>query len=83
MDTEAQVVDPACAYHLSNLHFELYGSHVIGEDPFWVVDSDLYYQITPIMHHFLEFVSWLAAAYIDEKNCFVSSFGVKIIEVTS
>lgn len=57
MDTEAPIVDPSCAYHFANLRFNLYGNHVIGEDPFQVVELGLYYQISPSVYHFLEFVS--------------------------
>ena len=34
IDTDAQIVDPSYSYHLVDLCFNRYGSHVKGEDPF-------------------------------------------------
>lgn len=41
MDTEVQIADPSSDYHLENLRFNLYGSHVRGENPFRVVQKDV------------------------------------------
>lgn len=82
MDPEGQIEYPMCSYHLVDLHFNLFVDHVRGEDIFQVVESNLYIQITPSIHHFLEFISCLTMAYLDEKNYFVSTLGTWILEVT-
>lgn len=57
MDTKAQITELICTYHPTDLHFDLFGNHVRGEDTFWVVDSGLYYQFMPSINYFPEFVS--------------------------
>lgn len=47
-----------------------------------VATSELYYQIAPPVHHLLEFVTWLADSYQSEKNWFVSSSRMVILEIT-
>lgn len=81
MDTKAQIFDPGCAYHLINLHFDLSRNQVRGEGTFRVVESGLYYQVMPFVHHFPEFISWLTGTYSDDKN-YVFSSGAKILEIT-
>jgi len=66
MDTEAQITDPSSSSNFSNLRFNLYGSHIRGEDIFPVVDSGLYYQIAPLVHHFSKFVPWITETCIDD-----------------
>ena len=82
MDTQAQIFNPICAYHLVDLYFYLFRNHVKGEYPFHVVESSLYYQVTPFGHHFPKFISWLVAVYIDKKKYFDSSSRTKILKVT-
>lgn len=59
----------------------MYDHHFKGEYPFRVVEPWLYYQISPYVYHFPKFVSYLATSYVEDKNCFVSSIGVKIMEI--
>jgi len=82
MDSKSQIADPSFSYQLSNLCFDLFSGHVKGEDIFQVSDSSLYFQITPSIHHFPEFISWFTMACLDENNYFVSPSGTKILEVT-
>lgn len=82
MDKEAEIHDPPRPYHLSDLQFNMYSRHFKGEDTFRVVESGLYYQISPSIYHFPKFVSWLTASYVDDKKCFISYVGVKIMEIT-
>lgn len=57
MDSESQIANPSYSYHLLGLHFDLFANHVREEDTFRVVNSGLYFQIAPSVHHFLEFIS--------------------------
>lgn len=82
MDIEGQIANPTCAYHLTNLRFDLFMNHISGEDTFQVIDSGLYFQFTPLVHHFPKFISWLTAAYLDWNNYFVSNSRTKILEIT-
>lgn len=82
METNSQIYDSTCPYHLLDLLFDMYDHHFKIEDPFRVLDSRLYYQISPFVYHFPKFVSWLVVSYVEYKKCIVSSTGVKILEIT-
>lgn len=81
-DTETQISDLVYPFPLSYLRYEMLANHVRNEDPFRVVNSGLYYQITRSVHHLSEFLTWLSDSYQKEKNRFVSTSGVVILKIT-
>lgn len=82
MDTETQIANPVCPFPLADVRYEMFTDHVRNEDPFRVVNCGLYCQIAPPIHHLPEFVTWLANSYQKERNPFVSTSGVVILEIT-
>jgi len=82
MDTETQINNLICPFPLTDLHYEMFSDHVRNEDPFRVVNSGLYDQISPLVHRLPKFVIFLESSYQKEKNHFVSTSGVVILKIT-
>lgn len=81
MDIEGKIHDPLFPLNLLDLCFDFYRSYMNKEDPFRVIVLGLYYLVGPVVYPFPDFMSWLMARYVKEKNNCISSTGEKILEV--
>jgi len=83
MDTEGDIHNSFGPLDFEELGFETFGHFINKEDYLKVIVSSLYYIITPSTYQFLKFITWLASAYISQRNVVTSPKGENILEVTN